>query len=131
MENTYKNNELTFKDKMSGMLAKTKKYCVEHKDEILLTSIAGISITTCLFLGYKNHSLNKTDMQKCNQIKDLKKVNSFLNEELFKKDCRIFELEDLCQVKDEFFDKAISSGTRSGDSFCAQQLAYKRWLNIN
>ena len=39
-------------------------------------------------------------------------------------------LKSLCEVKDKFFDKAISESMRHGGSFGAQQMAFKRWENV-
>ena len=56
-----------------------------------------------------------------NQVINLLKENEF-------KDARILQLEDLCELKDAFYDAMMSDGLRHGSSLAAQQVVNKRLI---
>lgn len=84
-----------------------------HKSEI----IAGIAVIACVcFIEKRNIANQKLINELMEEISNLKEENQYL--------------KSLCEVKDNFFDKAISESMRHGGSFGAQQMAFKRWENV-
>lgn len=84
-----------------------------HKSEI----VAGIAVIACgYFIEKRNIANQKLINELMEEISNLKEENQYL--------------KSLCEVKDKFFDKAISESMRHGGSFGAQQMAFKRWENI-
>lgn len=91
-----------------------------HKSEI----IAGIAVIAC---GYFIEKRNIANQKLINELmedktKALKEISNLKEENQY--------LKSLCEVKDKFFDKAISESMRHGGSFGAQQMAFKRWENV-
>lgn len=104
---------------------KTEKFWDNHK-KILIPAGIGITSITIFFLGYKSGINHNMKIMSIENEKLNKRIQAF--EHLIEnRNWRIKELENLCSIKDSFFDKAISEGLRKGGSFGAQQMAYKRW----
>lgn len=105
---------VTAKEKVVKKTESAKEYVINHKGQVVAYGIAAASLGTSCVLGYK--------------LIDSKKVIVELNKTIANQKNRIGILEELCIVKDEFFDYAISEGTRCGSTWCARQLAYKKSL---
>ena len=93
-----------------------------HKSEII-AGIVVIAICVCFIekRNVSNQKLINAQLMKDN-AKALKKISNLKEENQY--------LKSLCEVKDKFFDKAISESMRHGGSFGAQQMAFKRWENV-
>lgn len=102
----------TTKEKVIQKSISAKEYVVNHKGQIMAYGIATASVGTSIVLGCK--------------LKGSEKMVAELNKTIGNQKNRIDNLVDLCLVKDEFFDYAISEGMRNGSPWCAQQMAYKR-----
>lgn len=133
MDNKSSNLLTKIENKVENYYSKIKNFCIEYKTEIL-------SITTITFgggtflLGYKykisDKALNKATEKIGILLNDLNEKKEIINiqETLIKdKNKRIEYLTNMHYIKDMFYDRAISDGTRNGSSYCAQQLAFKRW----
>ena len=118
----FKEQQSKAKSSISHCLNKTKEFCDNHKKMILLGSYAilatGLGITTFKMQKYKNYlHIERTEWDNSKHV-----INS-LNE-------RIIYLENLSEIKDNLFNRAISNDFRHGGSFGAQQMAYRKaYLN--
>ena len=91
-----------------------------HKSEI----IAGIAVIACVCFIEKRNIANQKLINELmeDKTKALKEISNLKEENQY--------LKSLCEVKDKFFDKAISESMRHRGSFGAQQMAFKRWENV-
>ena len=111
--------EVKEKNKKERVILFVKNY----KSEIITSGIAVVAI--CGYFIEKNNvaNLKLINAQLMNSnTKALKKISNLKGEKQF--------LKTLCEVKDKFFDKAISESMRHGGSFGAQQMAFKRWETV-
>lgn len=110
--NEQKHYELT-KDKVREKYYQAKSFCKEHKKDLIygisFTAMGAFSI--CIYGKCKNY----------------KEIIAVQDEIISKQSNRIISLENLCEIKDDFFKKAISDDLRHSGSFGAQQMAYKKW----
>lgn len=115
---------LDVKNKKGASNMETKEKVVlfvkNHKSEI----IAGIAVIACVCFIEKRNIANQKLINELmeDKTKSLKEISNLKEENQY--------LKSLCEVKDKFFDKAISESMRHGGSFGAQQMAFKRWENV-
>lgn len=92
-----------------------------HKSEIITS---GIAVVACVCFIEKRNIANQKLINELmeDKTKALKEISNLKEENQY--------LKSLCEVKDKFFDKAISESMRHGGSFGAQQMAFKRWETV-
>lgn len=118
-----KKHQMAAEDKISQYLHKAKSFCKNHQNEIIVGSyivlVSGLGITAIKMKRYKNSlDVERKALENSKQIIDSLK-------------CRINNLENLSEIKDSFFNKAISNDLRHGGSFGGQQMAYRKaYLNL-